>query len=48
MKVAMLELYNEEICDLLRNDNQKLQIHEDKDKGIYVKDLSMETVSTVD
>ena len=44
----MLELYNEEIVDLLRNDSNKLQIHEDKDKGIYVKDLSMETVSTVE
>jgi hypothetical protein len=48
VKVSMLELYNEEICDLLSNDSGKLQIHEDKDKGIYVKELSMETVSTVD
>jgi len=36
----MLELYNEEIVDLLVKGNNKLQIHEDKDKGIYVKDLS--------
>ena len=43
----MLELYNEEIVDLLAHNGQKLQIHEDKDKGIYVKDLSAATVSSV-
>lgn len=47
VKVSMLELYNEEIVDLLSKEGQKLQIHEDKDKGIYVKDLSAEIVSTV-
>lgn len=48
VKVSMLELYNEEIVDLLSSDNQKLQIHEDKDKGIYVKDLSASIVTTVE
>jgi hypothetical protein len=43
----MLELYNEEIADLLSGGGQKLQLHEDKDKGIYVKDLSAEIVTTV-
>ena len=43
----MLELYNEEIVDLFSKDGAKLQIHEDKDKGIYVKDLSAEMVKTV-
>jgi hypothetical protein len=45
----MLELYNEEVVDLLAgNRNKKLQIHEDKDKGVYVKDLSKFTVRTVE
>ncbi len=47
VKVSMLELYNEEIADLLSREGQKLQIHEDKDKGIYVKDLSSSIVTTV-
>lgn len=33
---------------MLSNGNDKLQIHEDKDKGIYVKDLSADIVSTVE
>jgi len=49
IQVSMLELYNEEVVDLLSgNRKQKLQIHEDKDKGVYVKDLSAFTVKTVD
>jgi hypothetical protein len=47
VKVSILELYNEEIIDLFSKDGNKLQIHEDKDKGIYVKDLSAEMVKTV-
>ena len=44
----MLELYNEEIVDLLASDlSKKLQIHEDKDKGVYVRDLSAFPVNTV-
>ena len=30
------------------NRKQKLQIHEDKDKGVYVKDLTPFTVKTVE
>jgi hypothetical protein len=41
VRVSMLELYNEEVVDLLSADRKtKLQLHESKDKGIYVKDLS--------
>lgn len=48
IQVSMLELYNEEVVDLLSdNRKQKLQIHEDKDKGVYVKDLKAFTVKTV-
>lgn len=49
VQVSMLELYNEEISDLLCGDQTKrLQIHENKDKGVYVKDLSSYPVTTVD
>lgn len=48
VRVSMLELYNEEVVDLLSGDRkQKLQIHEDKDKGVFVKDLSEYGVKTV-
>jgi hypothetical protein len=48
VQVSMLELYNEEIFDLLSPDvSKKLQIHENKDKGVYVKDLTGFTVTTV-
>ena len=49
VQVSMLELYNEEVVDLLSgNRKQKIQIHQDKDKGVYVKDLSAFTVKTVE
>ncbi len=49
VQVSMLQLYNEEIVDLLSNDQtKKLQIHENKDKGVYVKDLSGFPVTTVE
>jgi len=42
IRVSFLELYNEEIIDLLSksNDNQKLEIKENPEIGFYVKDLS--------
>ena len=49
VRVSMLELYNEEIVDLLSlNRKNKLQLHENKDKGIFVKDLSEYTVTSVE
>jgi kinesin family protein 3/17 len=49
LQVSMLELYNEEVVDLLSgNRKSKLQIHEDKDKGVYVKDLKGFEVKTID
>jgi len=37
----MLELYNEEVRDLLvKNHLKKLELRERKDIGIFVKDLS--------
>ena len=49
VQVSMLELYNEDIVDLLSgNKKNKLQIHEDKDKGVYVKGLSHYPVKTIE
>ena len=43
----MLELYNEEIVDLLStNREEKLQLHESADKKVYVKGLSTFVIST--
>ena len=39
MSVSFLELYNEEIRDLLSKNAKKLEIRE-KESGVYVKDLS--------
>lgn len=40
VKVAFLELYNEEIRDLLsKNFKNKLEIRENPETGVYVKDL---------
>lgn len=49
VKVMYLEIYNEEVRDLLGADpNKKLQIKERTDIGIYVKDLTGFTVDSVD
>ncbi|KAL4451157.1 hypothetical protein ABPG74_021479 [Tetrahymena malaccensis] len=41
VRASFLELYNEEIRDLLsKNAKNKLQLHENPDSGVYVKDLS--------
>ena len=43
-KEAAIEIYNEEVRDLLVNNNKKLDIREDKKKGTYVKDLTYVTL----
>lgn len=45
---SYLEIYNEEIRDLLANDpSKRLDLKESKDKGVYVKDLSTAIVKSV-
>ncbi|XP_075229690.1 osmotic avoidance abnormal protein 3-like [Lycorma delicatula] len=45
---SFLEIYNEEIRDLLGNDNKKkLELKENADRGVYVSDLSHHAVSSV-
>jgi len=40
VKVSMIEIYNEKIRDLLDPKKNNLKIHEQKDKGVYVKDMT--------
>uniref|UniRef100_A0A3Q3Q2J7 Kinesin-like protein n=1 Tax=Monopterus albus TaxID=43700 RepID=A0A3Q3Q2J7_MONAL len=48
VRASYLEIYNEEIRDLLGNDTkQRLELKEHPEKGVYVRDLSMHTVHSV-
>ena len=52
VRCSYLEIYNEEIRDLLApptggQDATRLELHENPDQGVYVKDLSMITVDSV-
>ncbi|KAM8868774.1 LOW QUALITY PROTEIN: kinesin-like protein KIF17 [Synchiropus picturatus] len=48
VRASYLEIYNEEIRDLLGNDaRQRLEVKEHPEKGVYVRDLSMHTVHSV-
>ncbi len=40
VRASYLQIYNENISDLLRNDRFNLHIREDKKKGLYVEGLS--------
>lgn len=43
-----MQLYNEDINDLLAMENTKLQIHESKEAGVYVAGLREEIVTGAD
>jgi len=45
VRVSYLEIYNEEIKDLMSKKPSKLELR-DKDTGVYVKDLSTFVVKT--
>ncbi len=50
VRVSYLEIYNEEIRDLLAPhsaDGHRMELHEDPEKGVYVKDLTMVKVDTI-
>ena len=48
VRASYLEIYNEEIRDLLaKNPKNKLELHENADKGVYVRDLSYFAVKNV-
>ncbi|KAL5533324.1 hypothetical protein ACEPAF_5100 [Sanghuangporus sanghuang] len=46
VKVSYMEIYLERIRDLLAPQNDNLQVHEEKNKGVYVKSLSDYYVSS--
>ncbi|GAB2250282.1 hypothetical protein Droror1_Dr00013641 [Drosera rotundifolia] len=48
IRVSYMEIYNEEINDLLVVENQKLQMHESLDRGVFVAGLREEIVSSSD
>lgn len=49
MNISYIELYNEEVRDLLSHDyQQKLELREDVDKGVYIKGLSKLTMQNED
>ncbi|XP_016456492.1 kinesin-like protein KIN-7N isoform X2 [Nicotiana tabacum] len=45
IRVSYMEIYNEEINDLFAVENQKLQIHESLDRGVFVAGLREEIVN---
>ncbi|KAL5558699.1 hypothetical protein UlMin_034910 [Ulmus minor] len=48
IRVSYMEIYNEEINDLFAVENQKLQIHESLDRGIFVAGLREEIVNSAE
>ena len=48
VRCSFMEIYNEEIRDLLKYDpSSKLDLREGKEQSVYVKNLTLETVSSV-
>ncbi|KAL4181728.1 hypothetical protein AMTRI_Chr12g238850 [Amborella trichopoda] len=45
IRVSYLEIYNEEINDLFALENQKLQVHESLERGVFVSGLREEIVN---
>ncbi|XP_059279461.1 kinesin-like protein KIN-7N isoform X2 [Lycium ferocissimum] len=45
IRVSYMEIYNEDINDLFAVENQKLQIHESLDRGVFVAGLREEIVN---
>ncbi|XP_072989577.1 kinesin-like protein KIN-7L isoform X1 [Typha latifolia] len=48
IRVSYMEIYNEEINDLLTLGNQKLPIHESLERGVYVAGLREEIVNSAE
>ncbi|KAH9680265.1 kinesin-like protein KIN-7O [Citrus sinensis] len=46
LRMSYMEIYNEDINDLLAPDHRKLQIHESLERGIYVAGLREEIVAS--
>ncbi|GFS44131.1 P-loop containing nucleoside triphosphate hydrolases superfamily protein [Actinidia rufa] len=48
IRVSYMEIYNEEINDLFAVENQKLQIHESLERGVFVAGLREEIVNSAE
>ncbi|KAI0523598.1 hypothetical protein KFK09_005994 [Dendrobium nobile] len=48
VRVSYMEIYNEEINDLLSLGNQRLPVHESLERGVYVAGLREEIVNSAD
>ncbi|KAL6572412.1 hypothetical protein OROMI_013370 [Orobanche minor] len=48
IRVSYMEIYNEDINDLFDVENQKLQIHESLERGVFVAGLREEIVNSAD
>ncbi|XP_047329333.1 kinesin-like protein KIN-7N [Impatiens glandulifera] len=48
IRVSYMEIYNEEIKDLLAIENQKLQIHESLERGVFVAGLQEQIVNNAE
>ncbi|KAJ3304161.1 Kinesin-like protein kif3b [Kappamyces sp. JEL0829] len=48
VRASYLEIYNEEIRDLLNINGKRLEIKERPDTGVYVKDLSSHVIKTIE
>lgn len=46
--LCSVQLYNEEVNDLLSPENSKLQIHESRENGVYVAGLREEIVTSME
>ena len=40
VKISMCEIYNERIKDLMDPSKDNLKIHEEKNKGVYIQDIT--------
>ena len=47
VRASFIEIYMEEIKDLLGNTDQKCELKENPQKGVYVKDLTIATVKSI-
>jgi kinesin family protein 3/17 len=47
VRCSFLEIYNEEVHDLLSEQKSNLELKESPEKGVFIKDLSLIAVKTV-
>ena len=48
IKSGMIEIYNEKLKDLLNTDNDSLSIREEKQRGVYIENLTEVSITSAD